>query len=103
MGLEKEDIDKNIVRKFNVIFICIWIIGFIYILITIVLNNGFENSFEANEVYQEILKYIDKNETEIYLNETKIVDEDEKRMILKFFIGEYYELNLIQTYVGWYK
>ena len=98
MGLEKKEVDKNRVRKFNVIFISIWIIGFMHILITIALNNGFENSFEENEVYQEILKYIDKNETEIYLNETKIVDGDEKRMILKLLTGDDYEVNPTQTY-----
>ncbi len=99
MELKEKEVDKNRVRKFNMIFICIWMIGFICILITIALDNGFENSFEANEIYQEILKYIDKNETEIYLNETKIVDVDEKRMILKLFTGEDYEVNPIQTYV----
>lgn len=97
MGLKK--VSKNRVRKFNTIFISVWLIGFMYILITIALNNGFKNSSEVNEVYQEILKYADRNETEIYLNEMKITNVDEKKLILKLFTGEDYEINPIQVYV----
>jgi hypothetical protein len=86
---DEEKRKRNIQGRRNiVIFICI--VFFIFIIAILTLSGSFEKSIEAENIRQNVLRFVDKKNTKVFIDGTEI-EGKEKKIILKIFTGEEYE------------
>lgn len=83
---DEEKRKRNIQGRRNIVF-------FIFIIAILALSGSFEKSIEAENIRQNVLRFVDKKNTKVFIDGTEI-EGKEKKIILKIFTGEEYESSL---------